>query len=205
MVVNYSDVYYSNIEHAFYELTGRYEPFEGLCFVDTLDLAEGAQMRLAFMTEKNSERVERQKKAPITVIIGNPPYNVGQLNENDNNKNRKYEVIDKRVQETYARDSTATLRMQLYDPYVKFFRWASDRLQGRDGVVCYVSNNGFIDNQAFDGMRKHLLQDFHRVYVVDLKGNVRKDSMRQGIPIGEEHTVFGLLCDGWYLNHRSRA
>jgi predicted helicase len=82
-----------NIEHAYYELTGQYEPFEGLCFVDTLDIAEGAQMRMAFMTEANSARVERQKRAPITVIIGNPPYNMGQQNENDNNKNRKYEVI----------------------------------------------------------------------------------------------------------------
>ncbi len=86
-----------NIEHAYYELTGEYEPFEGLCFVDTLDMAEGEQKHFSFMTEENTERVERQKKTPITVIIGNPPYNVGQLNENDNNKNRKYAVIDKRI------------------------------------------------------------------------------------------------------------
>ena len=93
-----------NIEHAYYELTGKYEPFEGLCFVDTLDLAEAEQGDIRFMTEENTARVERQKKTPITVIIGNPPYNVGQLNENDNNKNRKYEVIDKRIKETYAKD-----------------------------------------------------------------------------------------------------
>ena len=79
-----------NIEHAYYELTGSYEPFEGLCFVDTLDLAEGSQHKLGFMTETNAERVERQRKAPITVVIGNPPYNMNQQNENDNNKNRKY-------------------------------------------------------------------------------------------------------------------
>jgi len=121
-----------NIEHAYYELTGTYEPFEGLCFVDTLDLAEGSQHQLGFMTEKNAERVERQRKAPITVVIGNPPYNVGQINENDNNKNRKYEVIDKRVAETYAKDSKASSKTALSDPYVKFFRWATDRLQGRD-------------------------------------------------------------------------
>ncbi len=79
-----------NIEHAYFELTGSYEPFEGLCFVDTLDMAEEQQGKFGFMTEENTERVERQKKAPITVVIGNPPYNVGQINENDNNKNRKY-------------------------------------------------------------------------------------------------------------------
>jgi predicted helicase len=177
-----------NIEHAYFERTGRYEPFEGLCFVDTLDLAEGEQMRFSFMTEQNTARVERQKAAPITIIIGNPPYNVGQLNENDNNKNRKYEVIDKRLAETYVRDSTATLRMQLYDPYVKFFRWATDRLQGRDGIVCMVTNNSFFDQIAFDGMRKHLLQDFTHVYHLDLHGNVRQNPKLSGTT----HNVFGI-------------
>lgn len=177
-----------NIEHAYLELTGNYAPFEGLCFVDTLDLAEGAQMRLDFMTEANTARVQRQKAAPITVIIGNPPYNVGQLNENDNNKNRAYEVIDKRLRDTYSRDSKATSKSKLNDPYVKFFRWAADRLQGRDGVVCYVSNNGFVDGIAFDGMRKHLLQDFTQVYHLDLHGDVRKNSKISGT----SHNVFGI-------------
>jgi predicted helicase len=162
-----------NIEHAYHELTGEYESFEGLCFVDTLDMAEKKQQTMEFMNEENTARVERQKRAPITVIIGNPPYNVGQLNENDNNKNRKYEVIDKRVAQTYVRDSTATLRMQVYDPYVKFFRWAIDRLGSRDGIVCFVSNNSFVDQISFDGMRKHLIEDFNRIYHVHLEGNVR--------------------------------
>lgn len=177
-----------NIEHAYFELTGQYAPFEGLCFVDTLDLAEGSQMAMSFITQKNSERVERQKQAPITVIIGNPPYNVGQLNENDNNKNRKYPIIDDRINKTYARDSRATLNTKLYDVYVKFFRWAADRLQGRDGIVCYVSNNSFVDQIAFDGMRKHLLQDFTRVYHLDLHGNVRQNPKLSGTT----HNVFGI-------------
>src|SRR5439155_23005713 len=132
-----------NVEHTYYELTGSYEAFEGLCFVDTLDLAEGRQMGFSFMTEKNTERVERQKRAPITVIIGNPPYNVGQINENDNNKNRKYVLIDKRIRATYGKSSKAQLQTKLYDPYVRFFRWAADRLEERSGVVCFVTNNGF--------------------------------------------------------------
>ena len=109
-----------NIEHAYFELTGQYEPFEGLCFVDSLDMAEHAQGEFGFMTEKNTARVERQKAAPITVILGNPPYNMGQQNENDNNKNRKYDVIDKRIHDTYAADSNATLKNKLSDAYVKF-------------------------------------------------------------------------------------
>src|SRR5258706_6477489 len=140
------------------------------------------------MTEKNPERVERQKKAQIPVIMGNPPYNVGQVNENDNNKNRNYEVIDKRIAETYAKDSKATLRRQLYDAYVKLFRWAADRLQNRDGIVCMVTNNSFIDQFAFDGMRKHMLQDYTHVYHVDLHGNVRQNPKLSGTT----HNVFGI-------------
>ena len=110
-----------NIEHAYYELTGTYEPFEGLCFVDTLDLAEGSQHQLGFMTQKNAERVERQRQAPITVVIGNPPYNMNQQNENDNNKNRKYAVIDKRVAETYAKDSDSKQQNRPLRPIRKVF------------------------------------------------------------------------------------
>ena len=177
-----------NIEHAYRELTGNYEPFEGLCFVDTLDLAEGRQQTFDFMTERNAERVERQKKAPITVIMGNPPYNVGQLNENDNNKNRVYATIDQRIRETYVADSKATNRNMLYDAYVRFFRWASDRLGERDGVVCYVTNNSFVDGFAFDGMRKVILEDFTRVYHLDLHGNVRQNPKISGT----SHNVFGI-------------
>ncbi len=161
-----------NIEHAYYEKTGTYTPFEGISFADTLNL-EGQQMEL--FSERNTERIQRQKEAQIMVVIGNPPYNVGQKNENDNNKNRRYPVIDNRINKTYAKDSKATLNNKLYDAYVKFFRWAVDRLQGRDGIVCYVSNNSFIDQIAFDGMRKHLLKDFNQIYHLDLHGNVRKN------------------------------
>ncbi len=177
-----------NIEHAYYERTGAYERFDGLCFVDTLELAEGSEQQFAFMTEENTARVERQKTAPITVIIGNPPYNVGQINENDNNKNRKYKVIDERIRVTYAKDSKATLNTKLYDPYVKFFRWAVDRLEGRDGIVCFVTNNSFVHKIAFDGMRKNLLQDFTRLHHADLHGSVPDNPKLSGTT----HNVFGI-------------
>ena len=180
-----------NIEHEFYEATGRYQPFEGICLVDTFELAEDRQLSL--LTPENTRRVDDQKKASMFVVIGNPPYNVGQVNENDNNKNRKYETMDARVKETYANDSTAINKNALADPYIKAIRWASDRI-GEEGIVAFVTNSSFLDGVAFDGMRKHLYQDFNRVYILDLKGNVRKDSMREGIPIGEKHTVFGLAA-----------
>ena len=166
-----------NIEHEYFQLTGEYAPFEGICFTDTLDLAEAKQLGL--FGEENTERVAREKGAEITVVIGNPPYNVGQQNENDNNKNRAYPVIDKRIRDTYGRDSKATNRNALSDAYVKFFRWATDRLQERDGIVCFVSNNGFLNGIAFDGMRKHLLQDFTSIYHFDFKGNAHCSGERR--------------------------
>src|SRR6266705_1015307 len=143
---------------------------------------------MSMFVEENTERIQREKDAQIMVVIGNPPYNIGQKSENDNNKNRKYDVIDRRIKETYAKDSQATLNTKLYDAYVKFFRWAVDRLQGRDGIVCFVSNNSFLDQVAFDGMRKHLQEDFTCIYHLDLHGNVRKNPKLSGTT----HNVFGI-------------
>ncbi len=176
-----------NIEHEYYEKMKEYVPFEGVCFVDTLELAESQQLPL-WMVEENTERIKREKEADIMVVIGNPPYNVGQVNENDNNKNRKYPVVDEQLKKTYVKDSQATLRTQIYDAYVRFFRWATDRLQEQDGVVCYVSNNSFVDQIVFDGMRKHLLKDFTQIYHLDLHGNVRKNPKISGT----KHNVFGI-------------
>ncbi len=174
-----------NIEHEFFERTGSYESFEGICLVDTFELAEAKQ--ISFFSTENTARVERQKGAPIRVVIGNPPYNAWQLNENDNNKNRKYKEMDKQVAETYARDSRATNKNALSDPYVKAFRWASNRI-GDEGIVAFVSNNSFIESLAFDGMRKNLEQDFDEIYVLDLGGNVRKNTKLSGTT----HNVFGI-------------
>ena len=176
-----------NIEHEYAELTGEYRPFEGLCLVDTFELGEDVQGTFALMTEANTQRVQRQRKTPITVIIGNPPYNAWQVHENDGNKNRKYKVLDGRVAETYAKASRARLVNSLSDPYVKAFRWATDRL-GEEGVLAYVSNNSYVGEVAFDGMRQHLARDFDTIYVVDLGGNVRKNPKLSGTT----HNVFGI-------------
>jgi predicted helicase len=174
-----------NIEHAYYERTGTYAPFEGLVFADTLNMET---LQQSMFSPQNTERIAIQNQAPIRVVIGNPPYNVGQVNENDNNKNRRNPLVDSRIKETYVAASRATLRSQLYDPYVKFFRWATDRLGKRDGIVCFVSNNSFLDQIAFDGMRKHLFQDFSSIYTFDLGANIRKNPKLSGTT----HNVFGI-------------
>ncbi len=174
-----------NIEHQFFTATNRYAAFEGICLVDTFEVAEERQMTL--FAPENTERVEKQKQTPMFVVIGNPPYNAGQVNENDNNKNRKYETMDKRVAETYVKDSKATLRNKLSDPYVKAIRWATDRIE-EEGVVAFITNNGFLDGIAFDGMRSHLAADFDAIYILDLSGNVRKNPKLSGTT----HNVFGI-------------
>jgi predicted helicase len=176
-----------NIEHAFYEETGAYAPFEGLCFVDTLDLAEGRQKHLSFMTEQNTARVERQKQTPITVIIGNPPYNANQVNENDNNKNRAYPLIDRRIKATYVKRNSAR-KTKLYDPYVRFFRWATDRLGNNDGIVCFVTNNSFVHTSACDGLQRCLTTEFSTIFHLDLKGRVRQNPTLSGTA----YNVFGI-------------
>ncbi len=174
-----------NIEHEFYQATRIYHPFKGLCLVDWFELAEGRQLPL--FTPENTARVEKQRETDMFVIIGNPPYNAGQVNENDNNKNRKYETIDTRVAETYAKDSAAANKNALSDPYVKAIRLASDRI-GEEGIVAFVTNNSFLDSLAFDGMRKHLADDFDAIYILDLSGNVRKNPKLSGTT----HNVFGI-------------
>ena len=165
-----------NIEQEFFQRTGTYLPFEGIALADTFELLEQQQGEL--FTRENTERVARQKAADMFVVIGNPPYNMGQINENDNNKNRKYETMDALLKETYSQDSKATNKNALSDPYVKAILWASKRI-GAEGVVAFVTNNGFLDGIAFDGMRKHLGQDFSKVYHIDLKGNARTSGERR--------------------------
>ena len=174
-----------NIEQEFYQRTGTYLPFEGIALADTFELLEQQQKEL--FTQENTERVERQKAADMFVVIGNPPYNMGQVNENDNNKNRKYETMDTLLRETYSRASKASNRNALADPYVKAILWASERI-GEEGVVAFVTNNGFLDGLALDGMRKHLAQDFDAIYVLNLGGNVRKNPKLSG----KKHNVFGI-------------
>ncbi len=176
-----------NIEHAYYEATGSYESFEGICLVDTFQTAEKQQGELGFFNEKNAARVEQQKKTPVRVIIANPPYNAGQINENDNNKNRKYPELDRRVSATFGEASKATLLRKLSDPYVKAIRYAADRI-GESGIVCFVNNNSFVAEKTFDGMRRELAKDFDLIYVLDLGGNVRKNPKLSGTT----HNVFGI-------------
>ena len=156
-----------NIEATYAAITGEYAEFENLCFVDTLDnvtnqnTAGGLTTTMSLfagVTAENVERVKRQNSKKISVIIGNPPYNANQANENDSNKNREYPAVDARIKQTYIHESTAQ-KTKLYDMYARFFRWASDRLDA-NGVLAFVSNRSFIESRTFDGFRKVVAREF---------------------------------------------
>ena len=184
-----------NIEATYAAIMGEYEEFKNLCFVDTLDnvanqiVPGGLKSNLSLfgsVSEENVARIKRQNAKKISVIIGNPPYNANQANENDNNKNREYPEIDKRIKQTYIAESTAQ-KTKLYDMYARFFRWASDRLDA-NGVLAFVTNRSFIDSRTFDGFRKVVTQEFAEAYIVDLGGDVRANPKLSGT----KNNVFGI-------------
>lgn len=180
-----------NIEYAYQQKMGEYEEFKNICFLDTLEHTTfgGKQLSL-FVTAENAQRIKRQNDLDISVIIGNPPYNAKQENFNQQNANRVYEAIDKRIKETYIKEGTAQNQIVLYDMYVRFIRWASDRL-GKNGVLAFITNSSFLDARTFDGFRKVLGKEFSAIYLLDLGGNVRAISGINGVFIGEKHTIFG--------------
>jgi predicted helicase len=129
------------------------------------------------LSAENVERIKRQNRKKISVVIGNPPYNANQLNENQNNKNREYPEIDKRIKDTYIAASAAQ-KTKLYDMYARFFRWASDRVD-ENGIIAFVSNSSFIERATFDGFRKAISDEFQEIWVIDLKGNARTSGERR--------------------------
>jgi predicted helicase len=182
-----------NIEATFAAATGSYEEFPGLCFVDTLDNTHALRKHkghiddlFGSVSDDNVKRIRQQNSRRISVIIGNPPYNANQLNENENNKNREYPEIDRRIKETYIAQSTAQ-KTKVYDMYARFFRWAADRLD-ENGILAFVTNRSFIDSRTFDGFRTCAAKEFNEIRIVDLGGDVRANPKLSGTT----HNVFGI-------------
>ncbi len=185
-----------NIESTYHDVSGidSYEPFKGMCFTDTFQLGEDSQ-EISWWTEElkaNSERVTEQQKAPIQIFVGNPPYSVGQRSANDNAQNESYPQLEKRLAKTYVAGTNATNKNALYDSYIKAFRWASDRLQrngnNSGGIIGFVSNAGWLDGAAMDGMRACLEKEFSSIYIYNLRGNARTQGEQRR---KEKDNVFG--------------
>jgi hypothetical protein len=151
-----------------------YTPFDGICLTDTFQLNESdGKIKGNDFSPENTERIERQKNSPITVIMGNPPYSIGQKSANDNAQNQAYPKLDARVAETYAKQSSAGLNKSLYDAYIKAFRWSADRLGNNNGIIAFVSNGAWLEGNSTDGFRKCLEKEFSSIYVFNLRGNQR--------------------------------
>jgi len=172
-----------NIENTFHDIHAdtlqnnsiEYIPFNGICLTDTFQLGESGNADNLFsdMFPQNSKRVQSQQKAPLRIIFGNPPYSIGQKSANDNAQNQSYPKLDKRIAETYAKQSSAGLNKSLYDAYIKAFRWSTDRLDKTGGIICFVSNGAWLDGNSTDGFRKSIEKEFSAIYVFNLRGNQR--------------------------------
>lgn len=177
-----------NIESTFAELNHQeYKPFEGIVLTDTFESTEQEDTLDDSFFGTNDERLKRQQKAPITAIIGNPPYSKGQSNENDNNKNIDYPKLFKSISDTYVKNSKTTSVLGMYDSYVLSIRWASNRLNGK-GIISFVSNGSYIDSQSADGLRKSLFEEFNHLYIFNLRGDARTSGEQRRKEAGN---VFG--------------
>lgn len=173
-----------NIEAVFDEINGDepYVPFEGIVLTDTFESTETEDTLDDTFFGTNDKRLKRQQEKPITAIIGNPPYSIGQTNANDNNKNISYPKLEQRLEETYVSRSSTTLSKGLYDSYIKAFRWASDRLTNQ-GVIGFVTNGNYLNTNSADGLRAGLYEEFNHLYIFNLRGDQRtlgEQSRREG-------------------------
>lgn len=183
-----------NIEATYQSITGQFAEYENLCLVDTLDnvaalgIYAGHQFDMfGSITDENVERIKRQNRRKISVIIGNPPYNAWQESYNQDNANRPYARVDARIKQTYIAEGTSQNQNSVYDMYTRFVRWASDRISD-DGVVAFVIGRKPISKAAYDGFRKVVEREFSEVWLMDLGGDVRDNPKLSGT----KHNVFGI-------------
>ena len=202
-----------NIEDTYGKLSGEYEPFTHAVLTDTFQMAEKRISKFyqtALFEEEEfsaaNEKAKEEDETDIRIIVGNPPYSVGQKNAMDNNANSSYDSLDYRINNTYAKNTKSQTIRSLYDSYVRAFRWASDRI-GDDGIISFVSNGSYIDNLAFSGFRRELLNEFNHVYIFNLRGNQRTQgelSRKEGGKIfgsGSRNTICIILL----IKHKGKA
>lgn len=168
-----------NIEYTYREITGKHSEFKNICWMDTLETGskDFGKLTLYSKGDHNVKRISRQQSSRINVIVGNPPYSIGQHDANENNPNMSYPVLDKKIEDTFVKktkelDPTIGRVSSLYDSYLRFFKWAYDRID-ESGIVAYVTNAGFIRSDAGAGVRAVFTKEFDEIWCFDLRGNQR--------------------------------
>lgn len=163
--INIEETYHSFIE-------GEYKPFSGIVLTDTFESSEKINTFDDLLFGENNRRLKKQQEDSIYAIIGNPPYNVGQGDGNNQRESISYPILDSSIEATYAKDTKGGNTKLLKDSYIRAFRWASNRLN-KNGVIGFVTNGSYIDNPSTDSMRKSLYQEFNYIYVFNLRGDQR--------------------------------
>jgi len=177
----------ANVENTALALTGEYVPFKGALLADSFRLAElgyskGEFGLIPLFPEEYGEALNEQLKAPIQVVLSNPPWRAWAEKEGEGKKNPVYRKVRERVQETYIKRAKeisigakkkGELFNSLYDQYIQALRVASDRI-GEEGVVGFVTNNGWLEGVVARGLRASLAEEFAEVYVYDLRGDARE-------------------------------
>lgn len=200
-----------NIEDTYGKIVGKFSPFNHDVLTDTFELEEkkSKNYQPVLFEEDDfkiaNEKADEEQAQDIRIIIGNPPYSVGQKNAMDNNSNTSYPNLDERISGTYGENVNSGLIKGLYDSYVRAFRWASDRV-GDNGVISFVSNGSYVDNLSFSGFRRELLKEFNHVYVFNLRGNCRSSGEFRKKEAGN---VFGegsrtLICIITLVKHKGQ-
>jgi predicted helicase len=189
-----------------------YTPFPGICLTDTFQLGETKEGENLFseIFPQNSQRVQEQQKTSLRVIMGNPPYSRGQDSINDDAKNQSYPKLENRIKDTYAENLTSGLQRDLYNSYIKAFRWSSDRIDPKyGGIIAFISNNGWIDKNYASGLRKTLEIEFDKIYIYNLRGGIRglsrEEAKRQGDNVFNITTGVGITFFVKSPNHISKA
>jgi len=184
--INIEETFHS-IQRAAVDRADSYVPFEGIVLTDTFQISESKGEMEEKMFPENNRRVKRQKQSPIRVVIGNPPYSVGQTTQNDDNQNLRYPNLDQRIEQTYSEKSSASLKRHLYNSYIRALRWASDRIAEK-GIVGFVTNGSFIEGNNMDGIRATFEEEFSSIYIFNLRGNAHTQGEQRR---KEKGNVFG--------------
>jgi len=139
-------------------------------------LAQGSAASLFEALGHESQAVNDVKRGvQFTVVVGNPPYSGHSANASKNDDG-SWNFIGKLLQDYYQVDGKPLGERNpkwLQNDYVKFLRFAQG-VVGNTGIVAMITDNSYLENSTFRGMRQQLIQAFSEVYILDLHGNSKK-------------------------------
>jgi type I restriction-modification system DNA methylase subunit len=133
------------------------------------------------IAEESKEAAVIKNRTPIMVVLGNPPYSVSSVNKSkwilDLIKDYKKNLNEKKI--------------NLDDDYIKFIRFSEHFIEkNKSGIVAMITNNSFIDGITHRQMRKHLLETFDDIYILDLHGSSKKEE--KAPDGGKDENVFDI-------------